>query len=330
MRNMKIVSEIPRAPTCDCPEIFRWFFNGAWNPPYFNLQDGMHMVVKAFRALMTKNLQIGMGFGNKAILVSLTKTTPKMLTGISTSELVDDKDKMNYGIAERVCSQKVIDRLTNPDEQPTKSFLKFMRHIITAYVNSAATPEERLYSSWFLAFYCRIWKEFFTTIKRVENLAIRKKDALNPTLERNFISSNLHSCIDVNGHSLLLYHNKCRDLKKPELFLPSKANSQPCEGEFRIFRSMSTTRSTVVDFDIKELLQKAKRLSALKEISSSSKDFVFEQKRKKETFIPITLCRDEEINKIVEKGFVDAKKEFASFGKFFKITSVITYVIDLI
>lgn len=315
MRNMKIVSEIPRAPACDCPEIFRWFFSGAWNPLYLTIQDGMHMVVKAFRALMSKNLQVGMGFGNKAILVSLTKTTPKMLLGINTAELVDDKDRMNYGIAERVCSRKVIDRLTNPDELPTKSFLKFMRHIITAYISSTATPEERIYSSWFLAFYCRIWKEFFSAIAQVDNLVIKGKDALNPTVERNFISSNLHSCIEINGHSLLLYHNKCRDLEMPELFLPSKTGSQQCESEFRTYRSMSTTRSTVVDFDIKELLQKAKRLSALKEISTSSNDFVFAQKRDKEIFIPKTLCGDDEIDKIIQQGFADARTEFASFGK---------------
>lgn len=93
-------------------------------------------------------------------------------------------------------------------------------------------------------------------------------------------------------------------------------NSQTCENEFRTYRSMSTTRSTVTDFDIKEMCQKAKRLYALKEISSSVEDFEFHQTKSKNKHIPTALLSDDEVNNILHSAFEDAKFEFSELSKF--------------
>lgn len=87
------------------------------------------------------------------------------------------------------------------------------------------------------------------------------KDALKITMQKNFLSQNLYACIELNGHSILLFHNYCRDLKKPELFLPSLLKSQTNESAFSTLRSMSSTRSTIVSFDVYEIVSRFNRLN---------------------------------------------------------------------
>lgn len=124
---------------------------------------------------------------------------------------------MNYAIAEKVCSKKVTDKLTRPEEQATKIYLLLLRAIITAYIDPRTNPETRIYSSRYCALFCRMWKEYLATAVPKGKKA---NDTVKKTVDRNFITSNLHACFEVNGHNSLLLHNQCRDLKRPELFLP--------------------------------------------------------------------------------------------------------------
>lgn len=276
-------------------------------------QDATHMVVKAHRALMTKSLKIGSSIASRATIIALTKACPKMIIGINESDLTEDKDNMNYPIAERVCSTNVTGRLIRPEERGTRLFLMLNRHIITAYIQHNTSPDQRIFSSWYVAFFLRLWKEY---LKANSSHGEKKADLLRTTIDRNFVSSNLHGCVEINGHNMLLMHNRCRDSGQPELFLPSKANSQTCEKSFRHLRSMSTTKSTVVNFDILEVLQKGKRIGLLDTIASSSVDFKFKENSKKDIFIPEALLTDEEINNIVGSGFGKAQNEFKELRKF--------------
>lgn len=238
------------------------------------------MVVKAFRALVTKELVIGSGIANKSVLIALTKKFPKMLIGISEQQLTENKDAMNYQIAEKVCSERITEKLTRPEEQGTKSFPLLMRHIITAYIEPSTEPSNRLFSAWYVAFFCRLWKSHL-----MDSPADAFKESMKPTIDRNFISSNLHVCMEINGHHTTVLHNRCREMNRPELFLVSLTGSQPCEDKFRTYRSMSTTRSTVINFDVKEMLQKSKRLRMLDTIASTTDDFTFTAKKQKNIFI---------------------------------------------
>ena len=272
------------------------------------------MIVKCHRALMTKNLKIGSGVASRSVLIALTKEFPKMVIGITEQQLTENKDAMNYPIAEKVCSEGVTDKLTRPEELATKIYLLLNRHIIKAYIDNCTSPSEKLFSAWYLAFFCRLWKEFLKIAPQYD-----KPDTMKTSIQNNFISSNLHGCIEINGHNILLFHNKCRDMKKPELFLPSLAGSQPCESAFRTLRSMSTTRSTVINFDVMEILQKSKRLRVLDTIKATTEDFVFTTKTEKEFLVPKLLLTDEQINEVVKSGFIKAKDGFAEFRKFLVI-----------
>lgn len=159
LKAMKDFSGIPTFKS-DCPEKFKWFYFASWDPLFLCIQDGTHMVVKAFRALMTKELVIGSRIANKSVLIALTKEFPRMIVGISERQLTENIDAMNFDIAEKVCSERVTDRLLRPEELWTKTFLLLMRHIIKAYVDPTTATRPRLFSAWYVAFFCRLWKSW--------------------------------------------------------------------------------------------------------------------------------------------------------------------------
>lgn len=68
-----------------------------------------------------------------------------MIIGITTIELSDNKDAMNYGIVEKVCSDKVLSKLVHPEEYGTKVYLQLHRYFMKAYIEADATrdSEER-------------------------------------------------------------------------------------------------------------------------------------------------------------------------------------------
>lgn len=306
---MQLTSGIPTLQS-DCPQEFRWFFFGKWETPFLCIQDATHMCVKTFRRLMNKQLRIGSGLASRSILLSLTETSPKMIIGITTAELSECKDAMNYGIVEKVCSDKVLTKLVQPQEYGTKVYLQLNRHFMKAYIDASATPTERLHSAWYTVFFCRLWKE---------SIFDRKRDTdewCKASLKDNFITTNVHVCTEINGHALTKFLIECRDLHKPELFLPHQTGSQQCEVTFRTLRSMSSMFFTAINFDIMEILQKIKRIFVSDSIVSSNIDFNFARQNKKaKIFVAESLPSNGEINEIVLGGWEEARNVFSNLGQ---------------
>lgn len=74
---------------------------------------------------------------------------------------------------------------------------------------------------------------------------------------------------------------------------------------------MTSTFHTVINFDIKELLERAKRIEAMGEIMRKIDDFEFPRSAKvKPSFIPKELPTDDEIEKTVATAWNDVKKLF--------------------
>lgn len=259
---------------------------------------------------MNKQLRIGSGLASRSILLSLIENSPRMITGITTAELSECKDSMNYGIVEKVCDDKVLSKLTQPQEYGTKVYLELIRHFMKAYISADSTPTERLHSAWYPVFFCRLWKESFTDRKIVKN------NPRQATLKDNFVTTNVQVCTELNGHELTKFLISCRDLQKPELFLPHQTGSQQCEVTFRSLRSMTSMFYTAVNFDIMEILQKIKRIFVSDSIVSSDIDFNFARQNKKtKIFVPKSLPTNGEINEIVQGGWEEAKNVLANLGK---------------
>lgn len=272
----------------------------------------MHGVVKLFRALMTKDLKFGSGIANRTQLLALIRQLGKVITGLSEVEVGQNKDKMSYELASKACSSKVTSELKRPEEKATKQILELMRHIEIAFIHHDTKPGDRIFSGWFLAFFFRMWKVF---VKADIQMTAQDNStaALKVTMQKNFVSSNLYACIEINGHSMVRFHNYCRDMQKPELFLPSLLNSQANESAFRTLRSMSSTRSTIVNFDVYEVLFRSNRLNVAEQAPTTIQNFCFKKKKPKNFYVPNELLSDEELNDTVKSGFDLAKKVLKDF-----------------
>lgn len=66
--------------------------------------------------------------------------------------------------------------------------------------------------------------------------------------------------MELNAHALIAFIRDCRDRNVPEQCLVRFMSSQPCEKLFGQLRTMASTNQTVVNFTIKELRAKLKRL----------------------------------------------------------------------
>ena len=72
------------------------------------------------------------------------------------------------------------------------------------------------------------------------------------TLRDNFITSNAYMCLETNAHSLITYILTTKDhaICDNDSLMPWLLGSQVCESTFRTIRSMNTTFSTVINFDL--------------------------------------------------------------------------------
>lgn len=168
-----------------------------------------------------------------------------------------DTDKMNFKSIEKLCSYNVINVLPKiPESAGTRQYLLMCRYIIESFLNKSTNTKDRIYYIWYTVFFLRVWRQWLH-----EN---------GHSITNNFITSNAYTCIEINGHGLLLLLEKCRRDNTPELFIPWLYSSQPCESTFRQIRSMTTTNSTIVNFSLNEMM---KRLNQVQVLNDFSTDF---------------------------------------------------------
>lgn len=162
---------------------------------------------------------------------------------------------MNFEAIDKLCSNNVTDLLEKDCESnATRQFLRLTRFILDAFLNKSLNVEQRIYNIWYSIFFIRLWRQWLV--------------ANNFSLYNNCITLNTYTCIELNGHGLLLLIDKCRQNNTPRLFLPWLYSSQPCEKIFRQTRSMTTTYSTVVNYSLYEMIKRLNRIQALNEIST--------------------------------------------------------------
>lgn len=81
---------------------------------------------------------------------------------------------------------------------------------------------------------------------------------------------------------------------------------------------MGSTFNTVVNFGIKAVLERAKRIQSATEIMKKVDEFEFARNgREKNSFVPTELLTNDEIEEVVATGWNDVKELFLSFGKYF-------------
>jgi len=226
----------------------------------FYIQDTVHIGTKLRTRLLKPNIVLPIG--NFTISVTHLKILLEKFSKdkhlLTLSDLVPE-DKMNFRSAEKICATIVQEMLKHvPQSQGTISFLETMNNILSSFLDKSLTVEDRIYRIWRSVYFLRIWR--YSILKNKEY-----------SLKDNFITTNAYSCIELNALSLILLVKKFRDSTfclRPYMFIPWHFSSQACEELFRTTRSMTSTFSTVVNFTMKDILQRLTRIELLNMIQN--------------------------------------------------------------
>lgn len=145
-----------------------------------------------------------------------------------------------------------------------------MNLVICSYLEENLDLKRRLYNLWYCVFFLRIWRKWLMMN--------------NKKIGEHFISSSCYTCIELNAHALinLIIHFRENPNLTEDMFLSLLFSSQSCEKIFRATRSMTTTQSTVVNYSIKDILQRLDRIRSINNITHDLRAiirFPREQKR---------------------------------------------------
>uniref|UniRef100_A0A8D8H5Y3 (northern house mosquito) hypothetical protein n=1 Tax=Culex pipiens TaxID=7175 RepID=A0A8D8H5Y3_CULPI len=117
-----------------------------------------------------------------------------------------------------------------------------------SFIEENIEPLQRIYYIWTVNFFVRAWRNW---------IGLNRKRGL--TYDQ-YVTTNAYNCVELNAHALIAFIRDCRDRNVPEQCLVTFLSSQPCEKLFGQLRTMASTNQTVVNFTIKELRAKLKRL----------------------------------------------------------------------
>lgn len=259
LKSMKIRVEMPKfGPDENFP--FNWYnVSFKKNQPVF-IQDAVHIGTKLRNRILKPSIILPIG----NYLVSVQHLN-QLLDVVSkdkhllTHNDLNPKDRMNYTSVEKISSNLVKSLLSKhvPGSNATVLYLSLVRHIINAFLDKDIAVVDRVYSIWFSVFILRMWKYWL-------------QKHLKYNIKNNFISMNAYVCIELNAHELIKVIEKFKENQTEILFLPWLMSSQPCEKTFRAIRSLTSTYSTVVNFNMLEILQRLNRIQLINEIQSDT------------------------------------------------------------
>ncbi|CAF4039995.1 unnamed protein product [Rotaria magnacalcarata] len=178
-------------------------------------------------------------------LLQLIKSSSKMSHNLVKSDVIP-KDRQNYQSCEKISSEAAFNALTSvPNSRATQIYLQIIRNIRLAFISTDTKYIDRIYYAWLNVFIVRFWYTWFTKTTKNE-----LDSSLN---QRNYIKQNIRTStkrqyfmthpalfsIEINSHTLVYIALLTIQCQLPEECLNvSLFNSQSCEREFRLCRSM--------------------------------------------------------------------------------------------
>ncbi|XP_050513083.1 uncharacterized protein LOC126888730 [Diabrotica virgifera virgifera] len=306
LKSMKIISKLSFTSLNPYSPYFQANYN-LENPAVF--QDTIHISTKLKTRLLNENISMNMGGKRVSIdnIRYIIENYPRDKHLLCKSFL-ESSDKMNFNAIDKLSSEHVTNMLKEvPNAEATRQYLILTRNILDAFLLKEISVERRVYLIWYSTFFMRIWKAWL------------KKNGEN--IQKNFITTNAYTCIEINAHGIILVIEKLRQNGISEAFLPWLYSSQPCEKVFRETRSMSSTFSTMINYTLLDVLRRLKRIQAMHEISTDlGPNFRFPRQENKRlgnnssvfkvTEFPST---DEMIN-IIKKAQEDALSDAKKIG----------------
>lgn len=182
-----------------------------------------------------------------------------------TPSTINPSDRQNFKSVLRLCNQRVTTLLKDniKDSKGTIQFLQIIRDVVDSFMDLKLTPLQRIRKIWYSLFILRMWRDFIQSSKKY-------------TLKDNFLTANCFSCIELNAHSMVLCMLYLKKVNKPELFIPSLFESQPCESIFRQIRSLTSVYSTVTNCTVKEATSRISKIQFQNKIMQlTSAQFIY-------------------------------------------------------
>ncbi|CAM4829978.1 unnamed protein product [Rotaria magnacalcarata] len=206
-------------------------------------------------------------------LLQLIKSSSKMSHNLVKSDVIP-KDRQNYQSCEKISSEAAFNALTSvPNSRATQIYLQIIRNIRLAFISTETKYIDRIYYAWLNVFIVRFWYTWFTKTTKNELDSILnqcnyiKQNIRTSTKRQYFMTHPALFSIEINSHTLVYIALLVIQCQLPEECLNvSLFNSQSCEREFRLCRSMSGPFSSIVNFTVEQFIQRVKKLSYLHSI----------------------------------------------------------------
>lgn len=209
------------------------------------VQDSHHVGTKGRnRMLNSADLRIGRFKIYVNHLHQLIKSQTSDKHGLTVS-VISPADRQNFESVEKICDARVLELLKEyvKNSDGTVAYLKILKSSLDAYLSINISPLEKVDKIWY-------------SIHMRANIV----DHRSYTLDKNFITTNMYACIELNGHSLISSMLYLRKVGAQQCFFLLLYGSQPCEHTFRLIRSMSSTYSTIVNFSTKGFIEKTQHV----------------------------------------------------------------------
>ena len=224
------------------------------------VQDIVHIGIKLKARLLKPSIVLPLGsfIATSSHLHMLLKLCGKDQHGLRNSDL-DHKDKQNFSAVENIIkASSLLDMM--PDAEGTKCFVDMMSSAIYSFLDKNMSPLQRIHEIWYATFFLKYWRQWLSNSTKF-------------TLKDNFITTNAYVCVEINAHALLAFLIITKDATSniPEsCFMPWMMGSQTCEMSFRALRSMTGTFSTMINFTMRDLLQRLHKLHIQNVLQSES------------------------------------------------------------
>ncbi|CAF3173545.1 unnamed protein product [Rotaria socialis] len=232
-------------------------------------QDPIHLATKWRNRLLSSTARLR--FGVQSILmkhiIDILEDSgySKLDHGLTLSDL-NPKDRHNLKSFTKIVTNDVLSILAgNSDTYGAYIYLYMLQNIISAYIDKSANIQQRLKSSWFIVFICRLWwawiqhKIFIPT-------------TTSTTTKRNskanfFITKTAYLSVELNAHNILYIVLLVKQKQLPKEALNIYLfNSQSCESMFRNARSLTGVYSTRINFTAADFLNRSNKISILNQI----------------------------------------------------------------
>ena len=206
---------------------------------------------------------------------------------------IHPRDRQNFLSCQKICKQDVFDLLEQltdkvPGAKSMFIYLNIMKSAMIAYVENETVLIDRLFHSWLCVFICRFWLAWLD-VQSIDHLSqsyfnqlsqLSKMVSVQRSEKRNFqyspkkrtkesftISRPCYLSLELNAHSLLYLIVLSIDGQVPSHDLAIELfSSQSCENLFRTARAMSGVASTMVNFTVRDFLQRTSKLNTLQSI----------------------------------------------------------------